>query len=461
MSKTAGSFVALTFMVLAFAVSARAEIFTAYLTGAQEVPAVTTGASGYARINVNESAGTLTFTVVFNNLGSAQTASHIHAPAAIGANAAVAINFGTVGGTSGTISGSTTITPTQLAQLRAGQGYVNVHSVNNGPGEIRGQLNKPRPVDYDGDGRMDLSNLRFPNVAPPGLAQITYHNNQSTAGYAIEFFGNANTDFPVPGDYDGDGKGDIALYRDGDAVNPQSEFWIINSATGWVSRLNFGTNGDQAHCRDYDGDGKTDLTLYRRGAAANAPVLWYILQSSNNSVRIEHFGLTPNGTGTAGDTPVSGDYDGDGKFDLAVYRFGTATPTNTFIYKQSSDNVIKYQTFGNFTSDYILPGDYDGDGKTDLMAGRTGAVATSPMVWHLLRSSDGGYEVRGAFGISSDVPVQGDYDGDGRTDMAVYRSGVGAGAASVYWILNSHNLSVTRSPWGITGDFAVGTFDAR
>src|SRR5688500_10984822 len=150
-------------------VSVRAEMFTAYLTGPQEAPPVSTNGTGYARVLWNESAGTITFTVVFSNLSSAQTASHIHT-GAIGVSGPVTINFGAVGGTSGTISGSAAITPAQIVLLRSHQMYVNVHSGNFGGGEIRGQLGVARPVDYDGDGRTDPSVLRFPNIAPPGIA---------------------------------------------------------------------------------------------------------------------------------------------------------------------------------------------------------------------------------------------------------------------------------------------------
>ncbi|MEO6334683.1 MAG: CHRD domain-containing protein, partial [Pyrinomonadaceae bacterium] len=118
------SIFAAAIFVASLSANVNAETFYAYLNGAQEVPAVATSATGYARVVVNEAAGTLTFTVVFNNLSSAQTASHIHAPAPLGANAAVVINFGAVGGTSGTITGSASITPTQLAQIRQHLGYV-------------------------------------------------------------------------------------------------------------------------------------------------------------------------------------------------------------------------------------------------------------------------------------------------------------------------------------------------
>src|SRR5258707_415486 len=217
--------------------SARAETFTAYLSGAQQVPVNATNATGYARIFVNEGAGTLSWVVVYNNLTSNQTAAHIHAPAAIGANAAVAIGFSAPGGTSGTITGSGVITPTQLAQIRAHQGYVNVHSMNFPGGEIRGQLGIERPVDFDGDGRQDLSILRFP-TGPP--RPITYFNLNSTSGVQIANWGDAQTDFPVPGDYDGDAIGDLAVYRAGATATDFSHFYVFRSSDNTVQVTEFG-----------------------------------------------------------------------------------------------------------------------------------------------------------------------------------------------------------------------------
>lgn len=452
-------FISLTlaaFFVLTFSASVKAEIFTAYLTGAQEVPPVATTATGWARFFVDEAAGTCSFVVSFNGLSSNQTASHIHAPAAIGATVGVAINFGAVGGTSGTINGTCSITPTQLSQIRQHLGYVNVHSANFVNGEIRGQLGVQRPVDYDGDGRTDLSILRFPNIAPPGVAPITYHNYNSTTGPQEAFFGgDANTDFPTPGDYDGDGKGDLAIYRAGALAADPSLFGIFRSATNTWFVQQYGQGTDQAHCRDYDGDGRTDLAVVRPGGTSIAPMTWFIRRSNTptNDLVVE-FGMTGNGT-TSGDFPVSGDYDGDGKFDIAIYRFGQS-PGNHFIVLRSSDNSVSFTAWGNFQSDYILPGDYDGDGKYDYAVARTGATGTSPLVWWIRNSSNGSSVTR-QWGRSSDLPAQGDYDGDARTDIAIYRPG----APSIYWIHNSFDLTTTGRPWGTSADFSVNTFDIR
>jgi len=453
------NFVVIAVFMLIFSATSKAEIFTAYLTGAQEVPAVATTATGYARIVVNESTGALTYTVVFNGLSSTQTASHIHAPAAIGASVGVAINFGAVGGTSGTISGTTTITPTQLAQLRAHLGYVNVHSTNFPAGEIRGQLGVQRPVDYDGDGKTDMSVLRFPNISPPGIATITWWNLNSTAGVQnASDWGNANTDFPAPGDYDGDGKADIAIYRSDPNVGGQNAYWIIQSSTNTFRFFAWGLSGDQTVQRDYDGDGITDVAVFRDGASAADQTTWYIRNSATGSVRVEGFGITGDGTNNF-DTPIPGDYDGDGKFDIAVYRFAL-TPANNFIVKRSSDNVITYTQFGNFNSDYVLPGDYDGDGKTDLAVARTGALSTSPLVWWILQSSTGTTRTQ-TFGRTSDLPTQGDYDGDGRTDLAVYRPGATATANSQYWVYRSFDNTSQTTTWGLGADFSVNTYDSR
>lgn len=437
-----------------FAQTARAESYTAYLSAAQEVPPSISAATGKAHVVINEAALTVTFTITFSNLSSAQILGHIHGPAAIGANAGVQITFPVIGGTSGTISGSTSITAAQIAQIRAGLGYVNIHTTNNSGGEIRGQLNKNRPVDYDGDGRTDFSVLRFPSVTPPGVAPITYWNLQSTDGSVAHDWGNANTDFPVPGDYDGDGRDDLALYRNGINPGDDSLYLILYSATNTFQFIRWGVTGDQACARDYDGDGITDLAVFRRGAAVGTPAFWYIRQSALGFVqRTVQWGTTGDNVSTY-DNAVPGDYDGDGKFDLAVYRFGIA-PQDHFIILRSSDGTAQFQQWGTFATDYIAPGDFDGDGKTDFVAARTGASGASPMVWQILRSSDGVATFR-TFGISSDRIVQGDYDGDGRTDIAIWRP-----STRVFYVFRSFDNTATGTPWGAAGDFPVATFDAR
>jgi hypothetical protein len=454
MSKRLINFTFILVFVFLMSATARAEIFFAYLTPAQEVPPVASSGTGYCRVNVNQTTLTLNFTLVWNGMTSAQTLSHIHT-GALGVVGPVTIDFGTVGGTSGTLSGTRSITLAQITTMRAHGMYVNVHSSTNGGGELRGQLGPKRPVDFDGDGRQDFSVLRFPTTGSP--KPIQYWNLNSTTGPVVSStWGDADRDFPAPGDYDGDGRDDYAIYRAGVAATPQSEFWILTSGSSTVIYFAWGITGDQGMARDYDGDGISDVAVTRRGAANADPLVWYIRNSTNGTVRVVHWGISGVGT-TAFDAPVPCDYDGDGKYDIAIYRFFNP-PANTYHILRSSDLTAQMVTFGNFNTDYILPGDYDGDGKCDFMAARTGATGTSPMVWWLLTAT--GTQSQRTFGFTNDLPVQGDYDGDAKTDMATAREG-GAAVPTNFHVFNSFTNTATVTQWGLGADFPTATFDAR
>ena len=108
------------------------------LTGAQEVPPVTTSGSGSVDSSFDKSTNTLTWTVTYSGLSGPLTAGHIHGPAPAGANAGVVIPF--TGDLSSPIRGKATLTAAQVADLMAGRYYVNLHTAKNPGGEVRAQL---------------------------------------------------------------------------------------------------------------------------------------------------------------------------------------------------------------------------------------------------------------------------------------------------------------------------------
>ena len=91
--------------------------------------------------------------------------------------------------------------------------------------------------------------------------------------------------------------------------------------------------------------------------------------------------------------------------------------------------------------------DFDGDGKTDLSVFRP-----SEGNWYLNRST-AGFAVIG-WGISTDVLVPGDYDGDGKADTAVFRANANP-AQPDFYILNSNGFTVSGVSWGVAGDVPV------
>jgi CHRD domain len=115
--------------------------FSASLSGASEVPPNASTGTGSATATLK---GTnLTIDGSYSGLTGAATVGHIHGPAAKGTNAPVLfdlmpVNDATPG--SGKFSKSFTLTDAQVADLKAGNYYVNVHTAANAGGEVRGQL---------------------------------------------------------------------------------------------------------------------------------------------------------------------------------------------------------------------------------------------------------------------------------------------------------------------------------
>jgi hypothetical protein len=112
--------------------------FTAYLSGNNEVPPVTTAASGIATVIIdteNGSLGAIPFHLEFSGLSSAQTAAHIHSGSA-GVNGPPVITLPLGSPVDTTVA----MTLADYANLAGGNLYVNVHTTNYPGGEIRGQL---------------------------------------------------------------------------------------------------------------------------------------------------------------------------------------------------------------------------------------------------------------------------------------------------------------------------------
>ncbi len=414
-------------------------LFKSYLNGAKEVPPNASTAGGFGRVSLNAAEDQITVSVYYNRLSSGTISGHIHGPAPAGTNAGIIFDLmPTTGQTTGSVINRTfNVTPAQVADLRAGLWYFNIHTTNFPGGEIRGQILRPdSPSDFNGDSRTDLSIVR------PGGGQLTWwtrHTQVNTV--TINTFG-SDQDFIVPADFDGDGKTDIAIWRP--SSNIGAGFWVLKSSTGTAEFSQFGQAGDDPWVvDDYTGDGVDDFAIYRQGAGSNDQSFFWYIASSGPFVGRE----VAVGFGTGQDFAVPGDYNGNGIADFTVVR-GLTSPTRSIVYTLTNNNdgsggEVLVRQFG-VPTDFFVPGDYDGDGITDLAVAR---ASGSTNRW-IYRPSGGGDDVYWiAWGNpNTDIEVPGDYNGDGITDIAIFRTTTGE------FIARLSGGGVLWEKWGQSGD---------
>ena len=232
--------------------------------------------------------------------------------------------------------------------------------------------------DVDGDGRDDL--IMISNRASSGFeirhlistgTGYTIGNWRRPAGTGIGAGENVSNYRPYAGDFNGDGKIDIAVIEQGSST--VKAFICLNggaSCTNAGTILNVGTATFAPMVGDSNGDGYADIILARRdglygyaytflstgmGTLQTAVPTTQILQA-NNDYRVS-----------------AGDFDGDGALDLVWVDEVTphdislmaGTGTGAFSNSETILGGFEYLPKPNYS---LLPGDYDGDGKADLGA---------------------------------------------------------------------------------------------
>ena len=274
--------------------------------------------------------------------------------------------------------------------------------------------------DFDNDGKADIGRWHSANSE----LKVKNSNGGSESFFTVGCIPPATICSShgriAPGDFNGDGKTDAAIFEAG--------IWKYKTSTSATEQtISWGTAGDIPVGGDYDGDGITDAAIYRPSTN-----MWWVSKSSG--------GYISTALGSSGDIAVPGDYDGDGKNDLAVYR-----PSNGNWYITGS-SVGSYAFAWGIAIDTPVPADYDGDGKTDPAVFRP-----STGTWYAYRSAlnNGSYYTQ-AWGNYGDQPVPGDYDGDNKADYAIWRPTTGS-----WYTLKSSDSSYSIQTLGVPGDTAI------
>lgn len=247
--------------------------------------------------------------------------------------------------------------------------------------------------------------------------------NEATGAYVRPFIAHAS-------DYDGDGRADLAVY-DADtrtwSVASAARNGVGGAAAQVIFERTFGKAHDLPAPGDYDGDGIADLAYWREAKGQ-----WKV----DGQFTLEDFGQP-------GDIPVPGDYLGLGRTQAALYR---PTAGQWLIHHPERGSIVRIKLGG--PQQIPVPGNYDADagGRTDpavfdVITGKWDIAAfdTLKNTWTLRK------KLGGRHGEIGDVPVQGDYDGDGGTDPAVYRR-----ATSLWSVLGQFELE-----FGKAGDLPV------
>jgi hypothetical protein len=266
--------------------------------------------------------------------------------------------------------------------------------------------------DFNGDGKLDLAVSTGATLSILlGKGDGTF--NVTTFPTTAQFVGTL-----VVGDFNGDGKLDLAF--------PDPFHNLVHVLLGngdgtftEVSTTAVGTDPVWAAAGDFNGDGKLDLAVVNR-AGGNVSILLGNGDGTFSRKPSVKVGTKPNAVTVA-------DFNGDGKLDLAVVNSGS---NNVSILLGAGDGtfILKSSPATGASPYGIVASDFNGDGKVDLAVTNTcgNATSCSPLAFGsvsiLLGTGDGTFAGSSIVLTDHHKPLgiaAGDFNADGKTDLAI------------------------------------------
>jgi hypothetical protein len=263
-----------------------------------------------------------------------------------------------------------------------------------------------------------------------GFTQLAYSANNV---FSINTSANPNTIFPVgsslrvAGDFNGDNLDDVGAYY------PSSGRWLVALSSGtdflapiqWF-KLGPGTPLKSLLVGDFNNDGKDDIAAFHNPAGGGAN--WFVASSTGSSFAFTRWANQRAFGVTGWARHLVGDFNGDGIEDVASLQV-TTTFARWVVNTSNGVNAFTTKVWINLSPQSItgwvhsVAGDFDDDGKTDIASFlQKGTIRR----WWIARSNgttftNNLYANMPNFGPWT-LPMAGDFNNDDKTDLVMYNS---------------------------------------
>jgi hypothetical protein len=267
-------------------------------------------------------------------------------------------------------------------------------------------------VDLNGDGKQDLAVANTDNSV-----SVLLGNGDGTFQIHVDYPTAASPFSVAMGDFNGDAKQDLAVANSGD----NSVSILLGNGDGTLQdpRPYFatGTNPQSLAVADFNGDGKPDLAVANEYDHSVS-----VLLGKGDGTFQKHVDYV---TGESPVSVVSGDFNGDGKPDLAIAnQFDSSVSVLLGNGDGTFQKHVDYYLGGYGHPDSVAVGDFNGDGRLDLAVASTFQVQPGSSVSVLLGNGDGTFKVPVGYaaGEQSVSVAVADFNGDGKLDLLVANS---------------------------------------
>jgi hypothetical protein len=309
-----------------------------------------------------------------------------------------------------------------------------------------------RSGDFDGDGYDDIATVRDDGAVVVGRSQVR-QGQQSFGALTVWATGNYSGNVPLVGDFNGDGRSDVAMI-DSDGTGRV----LLSTGTGftyvpsWSPSLPAGSLISPADTDvtfgvgDFNGDNRTDLIVFPTGGpfAGWARVA---LSTGTGFTTPSAWGF---GLATGSQEPVVGDFNGDGRDDVVVF---TKSNTGDALVALNGGGQFgtptKWHDWFSIDREQPAVGDFNGDGRDDIATYTRGRYSVS-QVWVSLSTgtSFGASSVWQYFANGQNaLPGIGDFNGDGRDDAVSWAAPRGNPPTLAVWVSLTQIYSAPDAVW--------------